>query len=83
MGSMFAKHVVRCGVVALLISTPVYSGCLALSFGGKTEMTQPTDVERISKLEARLQNVERLVGIQSPPEEVRYASNQQEVEANH
>ena len=71
----------RCVFAALLLSMSMCTGCLALSFGGKTEMNNPVELDRITKLEQRMQNVEKYVGIQSPPENVRYANNRDTDEA--
>ena len=61
--------------IFLALSFPMFTGCLALSFGGKTEVAPPKDLDRLTRLETRIQNLEQYVGIQSPQADTQFADN--------
>ena len=74
MNLIISNRAKRFFFATLLLYTSMFTGCLALSFGGKTENNHTMETDRITRLEQRIQNVEKYVGIQPPTENVQYAA---------
>lgn len=74
---MKEKYALAFSSLGLLLCPLLCSGCLALSFGGKTEhvSSNPTLESRISHLERRISQLEHIAGVSPPVQEMHYSQN--------